>query len=380
MSRRPRILLAVDKFKGCLSGRDVAERLRSGLQRAAPNAEIRLHPVADGGEGFATELVRHGFAWRRVGVHDALGRPTAAGFATRGDTAVIEMAEAAGLAQIPLAKRRPLFASTTGLGELVVAAATLRPARILIGAGGSATSDGGAGVLAALGARLFTANGCVMTSFGPSALREVGSVDLSALAQWQGIAVEVATDVTSPLLGPAGAAAVFGPQKGANADEVLLIEAALTRWADVLEAATGAVGRGLPGAGAAGGLAFGLALGMGARLVDGLHSFAELTDLRGAISWADVVVTGEGSLDAQTMSGKAPYGVLRIAQAAGKPCWVVAGRSDISEGEARQLGYAGSRTVLEMAPSVRSSFQDAGRWLERIGERLATELVAESEV
>lgn len=377
MNVAPRVLIAVDKFKGCLRGSEVATHLRAGILETLPRAQVRLHPVSDGGDGFAGELTAHGFSQHRVRVVDALGRPIPATFAKRGSDVVIEMALASGLQLVEPRDRDPLRADTFGLGMLLRAASHLSPRRIIIGAGGSATSDGGAGALAALGAVLYDCDGMPLRSFGPLMLHRVRRVDLTSLQRWRSIDLEVATDVTNPLLGPQGAAAIFAPQKGASPSEVDAVEQALRHWADVLEHAAGEVGRDRPGAGAAGGLGFGLNLGLGAAGVDGLDTFAAITNLAEAVSWSQVVITGEGSLDAQTTSGKAPSGVLRHARHAGRPCWVVAGRSEIPEPHLRALGYAGLHTLLDRAPDQEASISRAPHWLREVGKELGRQMRAE---
>ncbi|SEE23615.1 glycerate kinase [Ruania alba] len=374
-----RILIAVDKFKGCLTGTQVAGYLGAGIRDVRPDTEVRVHPVSDGGDGFASELVPYGFAFHRVSTRDPLGRPVAAGFVMRGGCAVLEMALASGLELIHPAEREPLVAHTYGLGEVLRAAADQCPRRIIVGAGGSATSDGGAGALAALGAQVYDRDGNAMTDFGPSALMSVARVDLSGLQRWRGIELQIATDVTNPLLGGAGAAAIFGPQKGAGAADIACIERALSRWADVLEHAAGRAGRCRPGAGAAGGLGFGLHVGLGADIVDGLTVFSRLSRLEEAVGWSDVVITGEGSLDPQTTSGKAPSGVLRYARQLGRPCWVVAGRSELDATQVRDQGYAGHRTLMDLAPDEGSSITCAGRWLQAVGRDLASHALPDAE-
>lgn len=369
----PRVLLAVDKFKGCLRGREVAAHLREGILAALPNARVRMHPVSDGGDGFADELTAHGFTQHRVAARDALGRPIVSSFAFGRGTAVVEMAQASGLQLIAPQERLPLQADTFGLGMVLQAASLLGPDRIVVGAGGSATNDGGAGVLAALGARLFREDGSELTTYGPAALTQVHRADLSGLSRWRGLDIQVATDVTNPLLGPSGAAAIFGPQKGAGPAQVQLIESALLNWADALEAPGTESGRDRPGAGAAGGLGFGLCAGLGAEVVDGLNTFAALSGLAEAVAWADVVITGEGSLDSQTTSGKAPSGVLRYATGARRPCWVVAGRSELTDEHVRALGYRGQRTLMDLAPDEQESLAQAPRWLRQVGAGLAVE-------
>ncbi|WP_420110976.1 glycerate kinase [Pseudactinotalea sp.] len=366
-----RILVATDKFKGCLGAGEVARDLRTGLAQALPGAEIRLHPVSDGGDGFATELVAHGFTLQTARVSDPLRRPTEAQFAIGQGSAVIEMAASSGLAPLLAHELAPLRADTFGLGELVLAALEQQPERVVIGAGGSATSDGGAGALAALGMAVRASSNTSPEHYGPAALLGLATVDLDALSRVRRrTRFQVATDVTNPLLGRRGAAAVFGPQKGATSSDLDVIERALTHWANLLEDVTGRRLRDAPRAGAAGGMAFGLSAALGADLVDGIDTFAELSGLRDAVSWADLVITGEGSLDAQTTGGKAPVGVLRYARAASVPCWAVVGRSTLTIDGVRRLGFVDHLALTDYANDERSSIEHASRWLQEAGRHL----------
>jgi glycerate kinase len=366
-----RILVAVDKYKGCLGAGDVARHLGSGLSAALPTAEIRLHPVSDGGDGFCTELVPHGFTLHTAAVTDPLGRPAEAAFALGHGSAVIEMATSSGLAMLSPTELAPLRADTVGLGMLIRAALVHRPERIVIGAGGSATSDGGAGALAALGMLPYATVDPVLHGYGPQMLLHLTDVDLARLTVG-GTRLQVATDVTNPLLGPQGAAAVFGPQKGATPADVATIERALTTWADVLEPAAGRRLRDIARGGAAGGLAFGLATALGAELIDGIDTFAGLSGLADAVAWADVVITGEGSMDSQTTSGKAPMGVLRYARAAGVPCWAVVGRSGLTQSEVSDLGFVDHVALTDHADDESSSIRHAPRWLQHVGEHVGS--------
>lgn len=374
MSRGTRILIAVDKYKGCLPAGEVARHLAAGLTQALPDADIRLHPVSDGGDGFATELFRHGFQPRSAEVRDPLGRPVDATYAVRNGTAVIEMAASSGLVLLGDDELAPLEADTLGLGMLIRAALGEHPRRIVVGAGGSATSDGGAGALAGLGAVIEHIGGSP-ARYGPRSIHGITGIDLDPLdLGGDSTLVEIATDVTNPLLGPDGAAAVFGPQKGASPDDIIMIEEGLRHWADVMERATGRSGRDLPRSGAAGGMAFGMSVALGAELCDGLDVFADLSGLAEAVDWADVVITGEGSLDEQSTAGKAPVGVLRYARSAGTPCWAVAGRSSLSNSEVAALGFVGYLCLASYAKDEESSVAEAARWLRIAGSDLGVRL------
>jgi glycerate kinase len=306
-----------------------------GVHRARPDLETIQIPVADGGDGTLDVLLAAAGADHRVTlhqVHDALGGARQARLGRAADTAIVELAEAAGLRLIAVDRRDPLAASSRGAGELIAAALNTGPAprRIVVGVGGSAGTDGGAGVAAALGARLLDASDGLLPD-GGGALHRLDRVDLSGLdPRLRAIAIEVCCDTEARLLGPRGAAALFGPQKGASPGEVALLEAGLARWAMVLERDAGAdpALRDVPGAGAAGGCGYGLAAVCGASLVRGAELVCDAVGLDGAIAGAALVITGEGRLDTTTETGKAPAEVARRCAAAAVPCAAVAGSID----------------------------------------------------
>ncbi len=322
-----RILLTPDKFKGSLGAEEVGARMAAGLRAVLPQAEIEVAPVADGGEGTA-EVIRRARRgeWRECGAHDALGRPLQTRYAwlASAETAVLEMSAAAGLAQLAPNERDPLRASTFGVGEMLRDAAARGARQILIGLGGSATNDGGFGLARALGFHFLD---------GDDQEISASVTDLPRLAkikrpnELELPPIVAASDVRNPLLGPEGASHVFGPQKGAGPEAVALLEQALTRLAEVAAESLGCDHRIFPGAGAAGGLGFGLLTFCGATLRPGFDLVAEMIDLRRKIAWSEVVVTGEGQLDRQTLSGKAPAGVARMARALGKSVFAIVGQS-----------------------------------------------------
>jgi glycerate kinase len=306
------IVFAPDSFKGSLSSVDVAGALAAGWARVRPGDELLLAPLADGGEGTLAAIEAAG-GWQRheTTVHDPVGRPIAAGWLRSVDGAlgVVELAQASGLSRLRADERDPVHASTLGTGELVRAALDAGVRRLVLGIGGSATTDGGSGILRALGAGHADRDGS-----GPI---DLGGLD-RRLAETE---LRIACDVTNPLLGPSGAAATYGPQKGASPDQVADLDRRLATWADRLEAASGRRERDTPGAGAAGGVGFGL-LCLRERfrsldLVPGVDLVAEETGLDAKLARADVVVTGEGRIDAQTAFGKTALGVARRAHAAG---------------------------------------------------------------
>ncbi|MFJ1302616.1 glycerate kinase [Pseudomonadota bacterium AL_CKDN230030165-1A_HGKHYDSX7] len=322
-----KIVIAPDSFKESLSAEAAARAIARGVQAACPAAQTVCIPMADGGEGtVAAVLAATGGKLRHSPAHNALGESITAHWGHLDDgTAIIEMAAAAGLDQIPEARRDALAADTHGVGELLRAALDAGARRLILGLGGSATTDGGTGMLRALGARFLDADGKALAP-GGAALAHLDSIDLSGLdARLAEVQIEVACDVDNPLCGPQGAAHVFGPQKGANTAQVEQLDAALTRLADVARRTLDHDARDHPGAGAAGGLGFAARAFLGARFRPGVELVAELNELDGAIEGAALVFTGEGRMDAQTLRGKTPAGVARVAQARGVPVVALAG-------------------------------------------------------
>ncbi|MEU8458192.1 glycerate kinase [Streptomyces griseoaurantiacus] len=372
-----RVLVAADKFKGSLTAAEVAERVTTGLRRVVPDLEVESLPVADGGDGTVAAAVAAGFARREVPVAGPLGGEVAAAFALRGGTAVVEMAEASGLQRLPGGVPAPLTASTHGTGELLRAALDAGARTLVLGVGGSASTDGGAGMLTALGARLLDAGGAPVPP-GGGGLAALASADLSGLDPRLAEAeLVLAADVDNPLTGPKGAAAVYGPQKGASPQDVRALDAALARFARVLEASLGARAAecaATPGAGAAGGLGH-AALLLGARFRPGIEVMLDVLGFAPALERASLVITGEGSLDAQTLHGKAPAGVAAAARAAGRQVVAVCGRLALSPGELAAAGVSRAYALTDLEPDVARCLAEAGPLLERLAERLARDLL-----
>jgi glycerate kinase len=324
-----RILIACDKFKGSLDAPAVCAALARGLAARFPQAEIERFPIADGGEGFAASLATPlGGRWIEVPAHDALGRPIRARYlladAADGPLAVIEMAAAAGMWRIRPEERDILRASTFGTGEMMRHAIEQSgAARLVIGLGGSATNDGGAGMAAALGVRFLDEHDRELSPTPADLSGRLARIDLSRRISLP--PVTAACDVESPLLGNDGATRVFGPQKGADATSIPALENVLETMACV---SGGGETAQCPGAGAAGGLGFGLMRFAGARLVPGFGLIASLTGLEQRVAAAGLVVTGEGSLDAQSLSGKGPVAIARLARGHGKPVIAFCGMAD----------------------------------------------------
>ena len=311
------VLIACDKFKGSLSAREVALSIQRGLGKGFPS---QLCPIADGGEGFVDAMLAAlGGETRSCLVQDALGREIEATYGISSGIAVIEMAEASGLWRIEEEQRHILTASTYGTGQLIRDAVTAGVEKILLGVGGSATNDGGTGMAAALGWQFLNeANQPLLVN--PAALADLAWLDGSRVLTLP--AIEVACDVENPLLGERGATAIYGPQKGAGPDEREYLEAYLTH---LMELSGGESLARIPGAGAAGGLAWGLMKFTGATLRPGFDIVAEAVNLEERIAAADLVITGEGSLDSQSLEGKGPIGVIRMAKEQGKKTAAIAG-------------------------------------------------------
>jgi glycerate kinase len=363
------VLLASDKFKGSLTAEQVASSLARGLRSATPDLQLRVAPVADGGEGTIEAAVAGGFTRRTLTVQGPLGDLVQAAFAIRGGTAVVELAQASGLRQLT-GKLRPLTATSAGTGELIRAALDAGCTRIVLGVGGSASTDGGAGMLQVLGAGLLDGSGRPLELGDWSARQELARVDLSGLDRRLATTeVVLARDVDNVLLGPNGAAAVFGPQKGATAEQVMLLDEWLARWAELV----GPEFAHLPGAGAAGGVGFAALAGLGAQARSGIELLLELTGFEQSLAGARLVVTGEGSLDAGSLGGKAPIGVARAAGARGITTVAVAGRSTLTEAQLTSAGIAAAYSLVDLEPDLARCISRAGSLLERVGERIASE-------
>ena len=336
-----KILIAPDKFKGALNAREVAENIAKGLRDALPDAKIDIVPMADGGEGTAEAICEaRGGSWVKCKAHDPLGRKIEARYAwiKDGKLAVMEMSEAAGMRRLSESERDPVRATTFGVGEMILDAAGRGANEIIIGLGGSATNDGGAGMARALGFR-FDYEHPPSSGFGAASEQQkekdrgcvTDLVNLSRIERPQDLnlpKIIAAVDVQNPLLGENGATRVFGPQKGATKNELNLLERALTRLTDIVAKEFDFDYRNRPGAGAAGGLGFGLMSFCGATIRPGFDVVAEAVGLESKMKGVDVVITGEGSLDRQTLEGKTPAGVARLARKLGKKVFAIAGRYD----------------------------------------------------
>lgn len=364
----PRVVVAPDTFKGSMSAKYVTEHLALGLQRAMDHIDVVPVPMADGGEGTVQAALSAGMQAVDVTVTGPLGSPVRARYASDGRRAVIELAQAAGLhlsSTDAVAARR---ATTYGVGELMRHALDAGVGSLVLAVGGSATTDGGAGMLQALGATLHPA-----ASRGGAALADLQQVDLDGLhPRLAQVEIILASDVDNPLLGTDGAAAVYGPQKGAGPAEVQALEAGLHRWVQVLGEA-GADAEALaatPGAGAAGGAGF-AALLVGAHRRPGVEVVLELVDFRRQVRGADLVITGEGSLDEQSLSGKTPVGVAAAAWDAAVVTVAVVGVNALSPQQVEDSGFAAVYALSDLEPDVERSKARVGELLERMAARIA---------
>lgn len=412
-----RIVIAPDKFKGSLSAPDVAQHLEKGLQAAAHAAgrgslEVLRIPVADGGEGTLDAAVGSGFTRRSAVVSGPTGQPLTAEFAVRGRAAVIEMAAASGLAVLPASSGDSTSGDSTsgngtsgngaegnggtggngspggsgvpdsatakaatslGTGELIRAALDAGCRQIILGVGGSANTDGGAGVLQGLGARLLDAEGNELAP-GGAALANLASIDFSGFdSRLDDSRFVLASDVDNPLLGEEGAAAIFGPQKGATPADVETLDSALANFVRILAQEIGpraVKAADAPGAGAAGGVGYAAIAVLAATRRPGIDVVLEFTELADRLPGADLVITGEGSLDEQSLLGKTPMGVARAAAVAGVPVVAVCGRTTLTAGQQQESGFRQVYPLTALEAKVEVCIAEAGRLLEQLGQQI----------
>ena len=370
------VVVAPDKFKGSLTAREVADRVAAGLTAVEPGLVVVRVPVADGGDGTVDAALAAGYERVPVRATGPTGEPVDTAYAVRDDVAVVEMAAVSGLRLLPPDRLAPLTATSYGTGEVVRAALDQGARNVVLGIGGSASTDGGAGMLEALGVRLFDAADNPLPR-GGGALADLRRVDLTGLhPAVADTRIVVACDVDNPLLGPQGAAAVYGPQKGATPDDVPNLDAALAHWADLVDAATGRSGvRDRAGAGAAGGVGYAAMAVLGADLESGIGLVLDLVRFADHLPGASLVITGEGSLDEQTLHGKAPAGVASAAAKAGVPVVTVSGRLALDRGQLQAAGIAAAYALTDIEPDVRRCLADAGPLLEKLAQGLARERI-----
>jgi glycerate kinase len=370
------VVVAPDKFKGSLGAAGVAQAVADGLRAAVPGLDAREHPVADGGDGTVEAALSAGFASRQVRCTGPTGEPVTAELAVRDQVAVVELAEASGLRRLPGGRPTAgsaMTATSRGTGELIRAALDLGCRQVVLGLGGSACTDGGAGLVQALGGRLLDAAGADLPP-GGAGLAGLDRLDLSGFdPRVAGTGFVVASDVDNPLLGERGAAAVYGPQKGASPAQVALLDAALARWASAAEAATGIEATGVPGVGAAGGVGFAAVVFLRAELRSGIEYLLDLLQVRAALPGARLVVTGEGSLDEQTLHGKAPAGVAAAARAAGVTAVAVAGRNTLPPATLAAAGIAQAYALSDLERDPERSMREPVPLLRRLAGQIAAD-------
>jgi len=381
-----KILIAPDKFKGSLSAREVAENIELGLRSVLRDAEIAIAPMADGGEGTAEVICNAlGGSWVKCKAHDALGREIDARYAwiANRKLAVMEMSEVAGMRRLSKSERDPLLASTFGVGEMILDAAQHGAREMIVGLGGSATNDGGFGMARAVGFRFFADAKELTGAVGElQKLTEIEAPVAAGVSPANSatqptrlppqLKVVAAVDVQNPLLGENGATRVFGPQKGATDDKIDILEGALAKLADVVSKEFGVDYRGEPGAGAAGGLGFGLMSFCGAKIRPGFEVVAEAADLESKMENFDLVITGEGSLDRQTLEGKTAAGIARLARKLGKSVFAVAGCTD-GDRQVREL-FDGVYVLGQPGMSENEKMKRSAELLREKAQELAKSL------
>jgi glycerate kinase len=372
-----RILVAPDKFGGTLSAIEAAEAMAAGWRRESPDDEIVPLAMSDGGPGFVDVLAAAlDGDLVPVPTSDPLGRPVVGALLLRDSTCYVESAQACGLHLLAQRERDPMLTSSYGLGVLIAAAVECGARTVVVGLGGSATNDGGAGMLAALGVTALDAGGAAVP-YGGAALAAVERLD--GMPRLRGADLLAATDVDNPLTGPSGASAVFGPRKGARPEQIEVLDAVLARWADVLErdlpSAPAGLGA-LPGAGAAGGIGAGL-LAAGAQIESGVQLVGRAVGLDRSLEGTDLALTGVGSFDWQSLRGKVVSGVAAAAAGRGVPCLVLAGQASVGRREMAAAGVEAAYSVADLAGSVEAALQwpadrladlaarTAGQWSRR---------------
>ncbi len=374
MKTLKKVVIAPDSFKESLSALEVAEAIERGFRQIFPQVQYVKLPMADGGEGTVDSMVAAtGGEIVTVAVTGPLGQPVQAfyGLLGEGETAVIEMAAASGLHLAPKAQRDPRMTTSYGTGELILAALERGVKTIILGIGGSATNDGGAGMMQALGARLLDENRQALPP-GGAALAQLAYIDLSGVdPRLQQVSITAACDVDNPLCGANGASAVFGPQKGATPEMVTQLDAALRHYGTLLEQATGREVINAPGAGAAGGMGAALLGMLNARLRPGIEIVIETLQLEEALRDADLVITGEGRLDSQSIHGKTPIGVARVAKRFGLPVIGIAGSLSKDYQVVHQRGIDAAFSVLDRVVSLEEALAEAADNLEVTARNVA---------
>ncbi|MFI5457457.1 MAG: glycerate kinase [Isosphaerales bacterium] len=374
-----RVVVAPDKFKGSMTALQAAEAMARGVAAAVPGATVDRVPMADGGEGTVDALVAAtGGSYREVRVTGPLGEPVLARFGLLGDglTAVIEMAAASGLVLVPAERRNPLIASTRGTGELLLAAIAAGARRVIVGIGGSATNDGGAGLGQSLGFRLFDDEGRDLEPGGGS-LDRLARIDPSGRRpELDGVEIAVACDVTNPLCGPNGASTVYGPQKGASREMIEMLDRNLAQFADIMARDLGVAIKDLPGSGAAGGLGGGLVAFAAGKIEPGVDLVINAVKLEERLTNAALCLTGEGAIDGQSAFGKTAVGVARLARSLHCPTLALAGRIDPGAEGVLEEGVDAYFSICPGPIRLDEAIAQAGLLLERATEQAVRAFLA----
>lgn len=368
-----RVVVAPDSFKGSISARDLCAAARRGIHAVDPAIEVIELPLADGGEGTVENMVYSTKGKTRlVQVNDPLGRPIRAAYGILGDdaTVIIEMAQASGLPLLKPDERNPLITSSFGTGELIVHALNEGYRKFIIGLGGSATNDGGVGMLKALGAAFYDQDGVLLPKGGAS-LEKLSYMDLSGLdKRLQESTFTIASDVNNPLCGANGASAVFGPQKGATPEMVQRLDMALSRFADVAEKQLGFDVRHLPGSGAAGGMGAALFAFLHAEFKSGIELVMDAIHFEQNIQAADLIITGEGKLDDQTMAGKAIAGVCKKAKPYQIPTIAICGGMELTSEQMDEIGLLAGFSIVPKPCSLDEAMEQAEGWAQERVEQI----------
>ncbi len=371
-----KIVIAPDSFKGSATSSEISEWLESGISSAISqvellNCEIIKVAIADGGEGSLDSVLSAGFTSHTFSVTGPVGNKVEARIGIKGDTALVELAEASGLSQLPEKKLSPLIATSFGTGELILRALDLGAKRVILAVGGSACTDAGAGALQALGGHLLDKDGNEI-ALGGAALAQCATIDLTNLdSRLSNTEFILASDVDNPLLGPKGAAAIYAPQKGANANDVALLEAALMNFADV--AGTGHVTT--AGSGAAGGFGFMAYTFLNASHQSGIDTFIELTQFASHCIGADLVITGEGMYDSQSLSGKAPVGIYSVAASHNVPVVLVCGQAKLNSSVENAPKFREIYSLASFESDIKKCISNPRPIVEKIGQSIAQELL-----
>ncbi|CBG91448.1 glycerate 2-kinase [Citrobacter rodentium] len=374
-----KIVIAPDSYKESLSASEVAQAIEKGFREIFPDAHYVSVPVADGGEGMVEAMIAATQGTEHVArVTGPLGEKVNASWGMSGDgkTAFIEMAAASGLALVPPEKRNPLITTSRGTGELILQALESGARNIIIGIGGSATNDGGAGMMQALGAKLCDASGTEI-GYGGGSLMSLNSIDITGLdPRLKNCTLRVACDVTNPLVGEKGASRVFGPQKGANEALIVELDSNLTHYADVIKKSLRVDVKDAPGAGAAGGMGAALMAFLGAELKSGIEIVTQALNLEEHIHDCTLVITGEGRIDSQSIQGKVPVGVANVAKKYHKPVIGIAGSLTRDVGVVHQYGIDAVFSVLTRIGTLEEAFRDAFDNIYRASRNIAATLAA----